>query len=332
MKLFQIRVRKRRPAPREAAEGGAPRRLRVFVTGATGYIGSAVVRELVSAGHEVTGLTRWAEKTLEIRALGARAVVGDLLDPNSYRRVAAAHDVLIHAAGIPWPRGEAAERGAVEGLLWAAGQGERREDEPPRSVIYTSSCFVLGNTGDLAADESAPVATAPEAAVWRAAYERRVLAANSEAVAAAVIRPGVVYGGRRGLIGAFFASAEEEGAAAFVGDGRNRWSLIHREDLARLYRLVAEQRARGIFHGTDGSAVPVAELARAASDAAGKGGAVRSIPLDEARQAMGPGAEALTLDQVICARQAESLGWRPAHPPFIESVEAVYREWKEAAP
>src|SRR5690554_7168345 len=94
------------------------RPLRVFVTGATGYLGSAIVRELAAAGHEVTGLVRWAEQTLDVKSLGGRAVVGDLRSSDTYRKVAAAHDILIHAAADNSESKVTTDRGAIEALLW----------------------------------------------------------------------------------------------------------------------------------------------------------------------------------------------------------------------
>ncbi|HEX6938504.1 MAG TPA: NAD-dependent epimerase/dehydratase family protein [Longimicrobiales bacterium] len=324
MRLFQIEGFRRQ---RKWEDGP----LRVFVTGATGYLGSAVVREFVAAGHEVTGLTRWAEQTLDVKALGARAVVGDLTSTDTFRKVAAAHDVLIHAAADHTAKRVVADRGAVEALLWAVRQREREKGEPPRCVIYTSGCFSVGETGDAGADEDAPTDRAPEVVAWRSAHERAILAAATEAVATAVVRPGVLYGGGRGLIGDFFATAERDGAAAFVGDGANRWSAAYVGDVARLYRLIAERRARGIFHATEGAGTPVIELARAASRAAGRDGAVRATPADAARERLGGLVDALLLDQVVRSTRSErELGWRHEHPPFVESADAVYREWRES--
>ncbi len=125
----------------------------------------------------------------------------------------------------------AADHAAVETLLDAARQA--REG----TLVYTSGCWVLGNTGDVPADERAPTANAAELVAWRPAHERKVLDAAGDRLATAVIRPGIVYGGRGGILAGMFESAVEGGAAEFIGDGDNRWSLVHREDLAELYRL-----------------------------------------------------------------------------------------------
>ncbi|HEX7117139.1 MAG TPA: NAD-dependent epimerase/dehydratase family protein [Longimicrobiales bacterium] len=324
MRLYQIDGLKK-------ARAWEDRPLRVFVTGATGYLGSAIVRELAAAGHEVTGLTRWAEQTLAVKALGGRAIVGDLTSSDTFRKVAATHDVLIHAAADGTARKVAADRGAIKALLWAARQHKREKGEPPRCVIYTSGCFSLGETGDAGADEEASTDGAPELVAWRSAHEREVLDAATEDVATAVVRPGMLYGGDRGLISEFFATAERDGAAAFVGDGANRWSPAYVGDVARLYRLIAERRARGIFHATEGAGTPVIELARAASRAAGRDGAVRAIPPAEARERLGGLVDALTLDQVVRSTRSErELGWRHEHPRFVESAASVYAEWEAA--
>ncbi|HEV3458148.1 MAG TPA: NAD-dependent epimerase/dehydratase family protein [Thermoanaerobaculia bacterium] len=296
----------------------------IFVTGATGYIGHAVVGELVALGHEVTGLVRDDAKAELVRRLGARAVVGDIADPDSYREHAAEHDALVHTAFSSGPGAVAADRTAVETLIAAARAGKAR------SLVYTSGIWVLGATGDAPAFEGAPTDHPMPLVSWRPAHERLALEAGIHHLASAVIRPGIVYGGRGGLTGSYFESAEKEGAAAYVGDGTNRLPMIHVEDLARFYRRVVEHHARGVFHAVDGNAVPLSEVARAASEAAGKGGAARSIPLAQARQTLGAFADCLALDQFIESRRAAELGWRPEHPNFLGEAAKAYLEWKSA--
>lgn len=297
--------------------------MRVFITGGTGYIGSAIVRALVEAGHSVTGLVRSPEKEALLRGLRATPVRGDLKDPSTYRTVAAEHEATIHAAFEYSDRGVDVDRVAIGTLLAAA-----KTESGPRSVVYTSGVWVLGNTGERPADEDVSTARAAPVVVWRPRHERLVLDAGSDQLATAVIRPGMVYGGKGGQVVSFFALAAEEGAAAYVGSGANRWSLVHRDDLAHLYRLVVEKRARGIFHGVDGAPVAVADVARAASQAAGKGGATRSIRLEEARRQMGPMADALCLDQLVSTRRSAELGWKPKRASFPDSARAAFDEWR----
>jgi nucleoside-diphosphate-sugar epimerase len=303
--------------------------LRVFVTGATGYIGRALVRELVEAGHTVLGLTHRREGLDELDLSGVEGVLGDLREPDRYRAEAVASDVIIHLALDPSDRAST-DRVAVETLIWAAQRrDEAARDGVPSGLIYTSGCFVLGDTGGTPADEHAPLRP-PEIVAFRPTHERMVLAASSDDVAAAVIRPGMVFGGMLGLFAGFFETSVDQGAAAFVGEGRNRWSPVYVGDVARLYRVVAELRAGGIYHAVDGTAVPVATLAAAASEAAGAGGRTRSIPLEEARRTMGGNADALAMDQVLTAQRARDLGWKPEHLPFTESAGELFLEWRGA--
>lgn len=298
--------------------------MRIFMTGATGYVGSAVADALAAAGHDVTALNRSPGKDEGLRGRGHAPFRGDLTDPGGWREEAARHDALVHCAfeyGAP----SDADAEAVAALLGAARDGA------PEVVVYTSGCWVLGETGEEPADETAPVDRPAEVVAWRPAHERRVLEETGDGVAGAVVRPGMVYGGHSSLTGKLcFGPAAEEGAARCVGDGENRWSMVYRGDLARLYVLLVESRARGVFHGVDGTPLPAARVARAASRAAGAGGDVRHLPLEEAREMLGPVADALSLDQRLAARRSREAGWSPVRTSFVEAAEMAYREWKAA--
>lgn len=296
--------------------------MKVFVTGATGYIGSAVVTELAGGGHEVLGLTRSAEKSSYLEGMGVEPVVGNLRDPGSYRGAAAGADALVHLAAADSGDRDAVDRTAVDTLLAAAREGGAG------GLVYTSGCFVLGETGGEPAHEDASTDGAPALVAWRPAHEERVLDAADEALATAVIRPGMVYGGAEGAFADLFASAEQDGAARVVGDGSNRWSPVHREDVARLYRMVVERWGQGIFHCAE-DAERVRDLAAAASRAVGAEGRIREVPVAEARKEMGAFADALTMDQVVGCRRARAFGWAPAHAPFLESAGAVYLEYSQ---
>ncbi len=298
--------------------------MRIFLTGATGYIGQAVVRELVAAGHEVTGLVRSEEKAAVLAGLGGRGVIGDIKDPGSYREVATDQDALIHAACEYSAATVDADRMAVGTLIAAAVGGK------VQVLVYTSGIWVLGTTGDTPTFENATTEHPAALVAWRPAHEKMVLAAANDHLATAVVRPGMVYGGHSSLIGAYFDSAEKQGASQYLGNGRNRIPMVHVEDLARFYRAVVEHRGRGIFHAVDGNAVQLADVARAASEAAGKGGETRSLPLEEARQKMGPIVDAMILDQVIESSRNVEIGWQPRHESFLASAATVYGEWKKA--
>jgi nucleoside-diphosphate-sugar epimerase len=293
--------------------------MRVFVTGGTGYIGSAIVAALLRAQHKVSSLSRSHESDTVLRRLGAEPVRGVLGEVGKLVPFIAQHDVLVHAA-IDYGLLPGADREAIDAMLAAA-----RQEGGPRALVYTSGVWVLGHA-PAPTPEDAPLNHPAAASAWRPAHERLVLDAATETLSTAVVRPGMVYGERRGLVSPLFRSATKEGAASFVGDGANHWSLVHRDDLADLYRLVVEKQSRGVFHGVDGASPTVAEIARAASVAAGKG-AIRSVPLEEARKIMGPMADAFALDQFIIAPRSSELGWQPKTPPFVQSAGTAFREW-----
>ena len=295
--------------------------MRVFVTGGTGLIGSAVVETLLQGGHQVTALTRTPAKAAALRKNGATLHEGTIQDPPGYAAAAREHDALVHMA-IDYAKDTVqSDRTAIDTLVAAAGRSK------PRLVVYTSGCWVLGPTGDRPADESAGTDHPAQAVAWRPMHERLVLSAAGDGLVTAVVRPGMVYGGAGGMTAQLFASVEQH-AVSVVGDGTNRWSLVHREDLAKLYRLVVERRAAGIYHGVDGMPVTVAEVGRAASRAAGAKGVIALVPLAEARRKLGPVADAICMDQALVAPRALALGWTPTCASFPDCAPRAFREWR----
>ncbi|HET9596531.1 MAG TPA: NAD-dependent epimerase/dehydratase family protein [Anaeromyxobacteraceae bacterium] len=293
--------------------------MRVFMTGASGYVGGAVAAALVRAGHQVTALSRWDGSDEKIRKVGATPVRGALGAVAAARPAMAGHDAYVHAA-VDYGLGPPSDREAVDALLAAA-----RAEAGPTTVLYTSGVWVLGATG-APAGEDAPTPAPAAAVAWRPAHEQLVLGAAGGNVATAVVRPGIVYGEKRGLVSPWFEQGRSRGWAEVVGDGTNRWALVHREDLADLYLRVLERRASGVFHGVDGAAPRIADAAAAACRAAGGSGEVRSKPLEEARKALGPMADALAMDQVVVAPRAASLGWKPRRASFLAVVAAAAAE------
>jgi len=280
--------------------------VKVFVSGATGYIGTALVRALLAAGHEVVGLVRGKETP-------ARPVIGDLKDPKTYEKAAGECDAIVHTGFEMGPDAVKTDRTAIDTFLRVA-RGP---------FVYTSGIWVLGATQG--ADEMTPVNPAPLVA-WRPAHERLVLDAFSAKAPTIVVRPGLVMGGRGGLADGFF-----EGNS-FVGTGENHWNPVHRDDLADLYLRAIETpltlHDHRIFHATDGTREKTVDVARALARAAGKS-APQSWPLDEARKKLGAFADALAMDQVISSTHSERrLGWRPRIRGVVGNAARLFAERK----
>jgi nucleoside-diphosphate-sugar epimerase len=296
--------------------------VQVFVTGATGYIGFAVAAALRRAGYRVFGLVRTQAKASRLERHEIHPVMGDLAEPNSFAAVAAECSVLVHTAFDYAANGVAKDKTTLDTLLEAGQRGAK-----PKTVIYTSGAWVYGDTGERLADETTPP-NPVKLVAWRPTHERRVLGAPG--VHGLVIRPGDVYGGSGGLTAQWFAGPSAGQLPTVVGDGQNRWPMVHVDDLAELYVRAAELAPAGeIFNASDRSRSTVLELATAAARVAGFTGEVRPIPLPEARKTMGDFADALALNQHIDARKAvRLLGWQPRHGGFRDEAAVYFQTWK----
>ncbi|MGH9614312.1 MAG: NAD-dependent epimerase/dehydratase family protein [Bryobacteraceae bacterium] len=300
--------------------------MRIFLTGASGFIGSAVAAALARSGHRVTGLARSEQSARDVARNEVEPVIGSMQETASWRDVARDCEVLIHCAAEYSADYAKLDTNTVNALLAIAAQAGR-----PRLFIYTSGCWIYGDTGSSMADE-ASATTPPALTDSRAENEKRILEADRGFVRTLIIRPGTVYGGRGGLTAAWFESAEKESAARMVGSGAFRWSTIHHADLGDLYRRAVESPLRReILNGTDRSRFTVRECAEAASRAAGAGGKVVSQPVEEAAKQLGPMAEALTFNQHIdSAKAVRLLGWQPRHAGFADGADRYYISWKAA--
>lgn len=308
--------------------------MKVFVTGATGYIGREVCRALHRASHRVVGLAREKAKASLARFDGLEWVLGNVRDGRTFFAEAKGCDAIVHLASEGGADNAVVDRNAVEALLDAAAKAGA-----PRTVVYTSGVWVLGPTGDSHLDERTPIENPASLVAWRPAHERAILDAAGRDLVTAVVRPGIVYGGRGGLTEGFFSQAVGKGRPTIIGDGHNRWTGVHRADLGELYvrlleaaftdGVVAMPKEDRVFHGVAGEPERVADMARAASRAAGGEDAVGFWPLEEARAKLGPFADAVVLDQVVRAtRSDEVLGWKPRYRGFARNAPELYEEWR----
>jgi len=271
--------------------------MRVFLTGATGYIGSAVASALRDRGHEITALVRPESEARNLREAGVVIVAGDLRSLPGLADTLKGHDAFVHTA-FGRSRDAVAEDKIAVDVLSRAG-----------FFVFTSGVWVLGPGKS---DESSKLNPIPLVA-WRPAHEQAALGAGP----AAVIRPGCVYGGRQSLLAGWFAAADQRKPVQVPGDGNNRWAMVNLHDLADCYVRIIEQRATGIFHGVDDTRATLDECAQAV-------GRIEHVPAE------GPFGQALTLDQNASSEATRrKLGWSPRRT-FTTSVEEQWREWRDA--
>jgi nucleoside-diphosphate-sugar epimerase len=292
--------------------------MRVFVTGATGFIGSVVVQDLIKAGHQVTGLARSEAGAAFLREVGAEVHRGDLEDLESLRSGAALADGVIHTAFnhdfSKYAANCEADRRAIE-VLGSALEGA------DRPFVVTSGTLVAAvPPGRPATEDDAPTASS---AMPRSASEEAAVLRGQTGVRASVVRLPQVHDRHKfGLVSYLIEIAREKGVSAFVGDGRNRWPAVHKLDAARLYVLALEKGAAGArYHAVAEEGVPLRDIAAAI----GRGLKLPVVALSPEEAAGHFGWMALFAGGDFPASSAltqERLGWRPtAQPGMIEDLD-----------
>lgn len=292
--------------------------MRVFVTGATGFVGTAVVRELLDAGHEVLGLTRSDSGADALAAAGAKVHRGTLEDLDSLRTGAAETDGVIHTAFIHdfsnFQNAAEVDLRAVETL----GEALAGSDRP---LVITSGTGILP-PGRVATENDNPDANSPTGA--RGKSEDAVLSLADREIRTSVVRlPPSVHGeGDKGFVPALIGIARQVGVSSFIGDGDNRWATVHRLDAARLFRLAVESAPAGTrLHAVGDDGVPVREIA----EAIGRGLdlPVNSVDAATAGDRFGWLSQLLAQDlPASSALTRQRLPWRPERPGLIADLDA----------
>ncbi|MCF2490836.1 SDR family oxidoreductase [Dyadobacter sp. CY347] len=293
--------------------------MRVFVTGATGFVGTAIVRELIGAGHQVLGLARSDASAQKLINAGAEVHKGDLEDLDSLRSGAAQADGVIHAGFIHdftrFPEVCQVDKTAIETIGEVLAGSERP------FVITSGSALV--SPGKLATEDM----VAPFNPAWPRASEQAADAIAALGVSTAIIRlaPSVHgEGDRHGFIPILVNIAREKGVSAYIGEGQNRWNAVHRLDAAQLYRLAVEQGAKGgiaRFHGAAEEAIPVKDIAEAIGKQLNI--PVISVTHEAAAEHFGWFAHMAAIDCPTSSKLTQAqLTWHPTRPTLLADIES----------
>ena len=290
--------------------------MRVFVTGATGFIGTAIVQELLSAGHQVLGLARSDASAQKLTDAGAEAHRGDLENLDSLRGGAAQADGVIHAGFIhDFTRfAEVCEVDKV--AIKTIGEVLQGSDRP---FIVTSGTALI-NPGKLATEDM----IAPFNPAWPRASEQAADSVTEKGVLAAVVRLSPSVHGdddQHGFVPILVNIAKEKGFSAYIGEGQNRWNAVHRLDAARLFRLALENATPGArYHAASEEAITVKSIAEAISKQLNL--PVKSIAPEAAAEHFGWFAQMASIDcPASSSWTREKLNWQPTHSTLLNDIE-----------
>ena len=292
--------------------------MRVFVTGATGFIGSAVVRELLDAGHQVVGLARSGQSAAALGAAGAEVYRGSLQDPDGLRVGAAAADGVIHTAYIHdfSGAGDPAEFARTDGrAIEAMGEALTGSGRP----LIVAAGLPVPAPGHVTTEEDA----VPDNPAYPRVSERTALAFAGRGVRAASVRlaPTVHGEGDPHFVPALIGIARAKSLSAYVSDGSNRWCAVHRLDAARLFRLALEEApAEARLNGVGDEGVPFRDIATVIGRHLDV--PVASIPPEEAAGHFGLFGLFASIDvPASSALTRKRLGWHPVHPGLIADLD-----------
>lgn len=293
--------------------------MRVFVTGASGFVGSAIVNDLLSAGHQVLGLVRSDKGAEQVIAAGAEALLGDVNDLDILRQGAEACDAIVHTAFnhdfSQYKANCEADRRVIEGMgEMLAGTG--------KPLVVTSGVGLLDYGRPVNEDDLPPSSDV----IPRAASEEVAVAARAKGVDIYIVRlPASTHGkGDHGFVPMVINTDREKGESAYVGDGQNKWAAVHRTDAATLYRLIIEKKPeQKIFHAVAEAGIPFRDIAEAIGE--GLNLPVVSKSGDDVAAHFGWFAHFAGLGCESSSEKTRAiLGWEPKRPGLIEDMREHY--------
>ena len=294
--------------------------MKIFITGASGYIGGSVAAALMAAGHQVSGLARSDEATVALAKLGIRPVRGTLDDSEVLARAALDADVTVNAAN-------AGHRTAAAAMLKAlANTG--------KSFLHTDGSSIVGtrSRGELVEkvfDEDTPFTPTPQRAA-RVEIDKMVLNAAGNGIRSIVIAPSLIYGLGHGInsqsiqVPWLIKAAKKFGVAKYIGPGENRWANVHIDDVMGLYVLAIEKAPAGAFYYAENGENSMREICEAISRMLGQGGRTESMTVQEAESEWGDGPANDTMgsnSRVRAKRARAELDWKPKARSLIEEIE-----------
>ncbi len=294
--------------------------MKIFVTGASGYIGGSVATALAKAGHTVSGLVRSEERAKQVREFGIQPILGSLSDKETLTNAARDADAVISAASSD-------DRISVETLV-AALAGSNKP------LLHTSGSSIVG---DMAAgtrsnniyEDDTPFEPLP-GKVARVAIDRLVRESAKNGVRSAVICPTLIYGRGHGVhkdsiqLPKLIALAKQHGVGKHVGPGENIWSNVHIDDVVTLYLLALEKAPAGAFYFAENGENAWLDVAAAISRLLGYGGKTEGIPIEQAVKELGEVTAHLTFgsnSRVRAVRARKELGWKPNGRPLLDDIE-----------
>jgi nucleoside-diphosphate-sugar epimerase len=294
--------------------------MKIFITGASGYIGGSVAAALMAAGHEVSGLARSDEATAAMAKLGIRPVRGTLDDADVLAKAAHDADVTINAAN-------AGHRAAAETMLKVLA-------DTGKTFLHTDGSSIVGTRarGELVEkvfDEDTPFTPTPQREP-RAEIDKMVRRAAGDGVRSIVIAPSLIYGLGHGLnpnsiqVPWLIKVAKKFGVAKHIGPGENRWANVHIDDLMTMYVLAIEKAPAGAFYYAENGENSMREMCEATSRMLGQGGRTQSMTVEEAADEWGEGPANDTMgsnSRVRAKRARAELKWRPEARSLIEEIE-----------